>query len=271
MAKKIFVGNDNNIAKTPSKILVGNSSNVARKVTSIFVGNSSNQAVKVYPNSHGLPSAFQECEYVFNTGGTQYIDLGFKANSDTSILMDVMFTKSFPDVSSPMYNQPMFGVFKYGRSGEGYLLRQNTYYMYVYGNYVGVCFDGESKPGTFEYITRSLNRNKRYVLEIKNGSFIVNGSTIHTFRNTFGNTGANMLIFGGYVSQENQAFSLYKTPEGMQLYHFRAQNYDGTLIRDMYPCYMKSSSLNSGMYDLISTTFYGNSGSGYFDKGPNVE
>lgn len=273
MAKKIFVGNDNNIAKTPSKILVGNSSNIARKVTNIFVGNSSNQAVRVYPNSHGLPSAFQECEYIFNSGGTQYINLDFKASSDTSISMDVVFTKKLPS-SGSFRNNLMFGVYQQLRTSDGYMYFKSTYCMYgSYGsaNYIYLYFGGNGTQGSsHDTFSTTIQINKHYVIEMKNKHFLVNGNDKGSSTKTFSNTSANMLIFGGNLSEENQGFQIVKMQEGMQLYHFRAQAYDGTLIRDMYPCYMKSDSLIVGMYDLVSTTFYGNSGTGYFDKGPNV-
>lgn len=45
--------------------------------------------------------------------------------------------------------------------------------------------------------------------------------------------------------------------------------YEGTLIRDLYPCYRKSDNV-VGMYDIVNDQFYTNAGSGTFQKGADV-
>ena len=267
----IYAGNVSDKARLVTKVYAGSISDKARLVTKVYVGDSSNKAVMVYPNSHVLPSTFQECEYIFNTGGTQYINLGFNANSDTSISMDVEFRSgfygSFPDNS-------IFGVYQQLRTSDGYMYFKSTYYMYGsfgYPDRVYLDFGGNGTQGSnIDTFSTPITLYQRYIIEMKNKRFFVDGSSGGSSNQTFSNTSANMLIFGGNVAQENQGFQIIKMKEGMRLYHFRAQTYNGTLIRDMYPCYMKDNSLNAGMYDLVSKTFYGNSGTGYFDKGPNV-
>ena len=54
-----------------------------------------------------------------------------------------------------------------------------------------------------------------------------------------------------------------------RLYSFRVWQ-NKSMIRDMYPCYLKSDSQVVGMYDLIGNQFYGNDGTGIFYKGPDV-
>ena len=41
------------------------------------------------------------------------------------------------------------------------------------------------------------------------------------------------------------------------------------LAYNLIPCYRKSDNA-IGMYDTVSKTFYGNSGTGTFEKGPEV-
>lgn len=45
--------------------------------------------------------------------------------------------------------------------------------------------------------------------------------------------------------------------------------YNGAKIRELYPCYRKSDNV-IGMYDVVTDTFYTNSGSGTFTKGADV-
>ena len=63
---------------------------------------------------------------------------------------------------------------------------------------------------------------------------------------------------GGYKDARNP-YKLY----GLKIYN------NSTLVRHFVPCYRKSDNA-IGMYDMVSKTFYGNSGTGNFEKGPEV-
>ena len=88
---KTYVGNSSGVAKVPKKIYAGNSSNVAKAVKVVYCGNSSGKAVEVWRNST-LPSTYQKVEYIFNTGGKQYINTGILANSDTKVMLECEFS-----------------------------------------------------------------------------------------------------------------------------------------------------------------------------------
>ena len=54
----------------------------------------------------------------------------------------------------------------------------------------------------------------------------------------------------------------------MRLYSCKMYN-SNVLQRDFVPCYRKSDWV-IGLYDIVNNTFYTNSGSWTFTKGPNV-
>ena len=205
MAKKFFVGNDNNIAKIPSKILVGNSSNVAKKVTNIFIGDSSNKAVRVYPNSHGLPSAFQECEYIYNTGCTQYINTGVKPNSDTRVEID--FMKINQDTYSEHH---LFGCEIYNTSPA------KKYSTDIVDN-SPYCYFGNSSISL-----SGFSKNTRYTLVFNGngGRFTLNGVDKGTSQTTFTALSIPIYLFGYSMIAYNGTQETRILKDGVYLYHF---------------------------------------------------
>lgn len=252
MAKDFLIGNANNVAKKPSKILIGNSNNIAKQVKYIFAGNSSNQAVRVYPN-HLIPVEYQECEYIYNTGGTQRIDSGVKPNSDTTIIVDFTPT-SFP--TGDITRLAVFGVYaaQFVRFGLDATSSQNQFLAYF----------GQNSSYS---IAKNLSVNTRYLVEFNQpgGNFYVNGNLGYTSTYTFETINQNICLFGQFLPSGPAASSF----SFIQMHHFQVKQ-SNVLIRDMYPCYLKSDTQVVGMYDLIGGQFYGNSGTGTFYKGPDV-
>ena len=252
MSGKTYVGNSSNVAKILKKIYAGNSSNVAKAVKVVYCGNSSGKAVEVWRNST-LPSMYQKVEYIYNTGGTQYIDTGVKPNSDTTIIVDFTPT-SFP--SGTITRLAVFGL--YTSQSVRFALDANSTQ-----NQLEVYFGQNSSHS----IAKNLSVNTRYLVEYNKsgGKFYVNGTLGYTSTYTFGTINRNMLLFGQYVydSGNTPAFPF------IQMHHFQVKQ-SNVLIRDMYPCYLKSNTQTVGMYDLINGQFYSNSGTGIFYKGPDV-
>ena len=257
MAKEIFIGKTNNTAKKPSKILVGNSSNIAKEVKSIFVGNSSNQAVKVFPS---FPDIYQKCEYIFNSNGTQYINTGFKPNSDTTVICEVELSIRNPT--------------------RGYLFGCNNSYETTTSNRMNYFCDISSGSITFVYGrysgqtvgSKTAAVDTRYIIRynVSGGKFYINNDQLGTSTDTFPATySPNMLIFAMYSKSSSGNPYAQVSNQFMRLYHFQVLQ-NNAIVRDMYPCYLKSDPQTVGLYDIANNQYYGNSGSGIFYKGPDV-
>lgn len=246
MAKELFIGKTNNTAKKPSKILVGNSSNIAKEVKSIFVGNSSNKAVKVYPT---FPDIYQKVEYILNTNKTQWIDTNVDPNSDTRILLEMEIVSAFTSGDIEFTGR---------KSASGTSVDLRFYANHGYTLYM--IWDGNS--GSF---TPTLNTRYIFDWNRDRGSCYVNDTLLFTSTGTFTTQNLNFYLF---TLNDNGSQSDFYSLE-YRLYRFRAWQ-GNAMIRDMYPCYEKANTLNVGMYDVIGGRFYGNSGTGIFYKGPDV-
>ena len=254
MTKEFFIGKANNTAKKPSKILVGNSSNIAKEVKSIFVGNSSNKAVKVFPS---FPDTYQKVEYIFNTGGTQYINTGVKPNSNTTVYCECELSNRTPTTGY------IFGCY------NDYETSANRMWYYA-----------DALSGTIEYYygsnaalgrkTSAIDTRYKILVNVSGGEFYLNNESLGSSTVTFPSTySPNILIFAAYAKTTNSTPYASVSQQFMRLYHFQIKQ-DNILARDMYPCYLKSDTQTVGMYDLISGQFYANSGTGIFYKGPDV-
>ena len=75
-------------------------------------------------------------------------------------------------------------------------------------------------------------------------------------------TNANCCLFASMLNETTLR------PFAGKIYNAKIYNGD-SLVRDFVPCYRKEDNV-IGMYDLISNTFYTNSGTGDFEKGQDV-
>lgn len=87
----------------------------------------------------------------------------------------------------------------------------------------------------------------------------VNGTQIASWGQTLSTTNKPLMLFGG--SGANGA--------NVKLYYCKMRT-NGALQRYFIPCYRKSDNV-IGLYDLVTETFFTNSGTGTFTKGPNVD
>ena len=247
MAGKTYIGNSNNRSKQLLGAYYGNSNNKSKKVLKIYIGNSSNKSVKVFPS---FPDAYQKCEYIYNTNGTEWINTNIDPNSNTRILLEIELARTFTSGS----NIEFIGRQISGASAFlSYTANKGTYTCRM-------AWDGTN--GSF-----SPTNDTRYVFDWNRsgGSCYVNDSLLFTATGTFANQNQNFYLFATNINGSTSVSSsvLYR------LYRFQAWQ-DNALICEMYPCYEKANTLNVGMYDVIRESFYGNSGTGIFYKGPDV-
>ena len=184
----------------------------------------------------GLPSGYTALDYIEATG-TQYIDTNFKANQDTRIVCDIMWTG--------------------GMNGFGarQAVATRNFSVRVIGDnwQLGYGSDGGVATGTIaaksnEWQTVDINKNSLYV----DGEFSVSREYVSF-------TTPQTLALGAIKAGSSTPSMYYGTAKyrGCQIYD------NGTLVRDMIPC--KDPSGKIGMYDTVNAVFYGNAGTGEFE------
>lgn len=192
-----------------------------------------------------LPDAYQEVEYIESTG-TQYIDTGYKLNTDCAIEFDYYLTSG--ESFSP------FGSFD-GETTTGFTLYTK---------------DNHSRFGYFE-IGSGIGVTGNY-----NG-YISNQRTtaIYSKNGVYQNSNLVYSITTKYVASNFNCFLFCRNVGGVatglgaiRFYIFKIYDND-TLVRNFVPCYRKSDSV-IGMYDTVSGNFLTNAGSGTFLKGSDV-
>lgn len=248
---KTYAGNTSDESVIPKKIYAGDASNHSVPCKVAYCGDSNGKSVEVWRNT-SLPSTYQKVEYIFNTGGTQYINTGVKVNSDTRIFIDLQVKEySSYDVGAHY----MAGCSQSNANNflDLSISQGSIRLFYNWANSNGYISSGIQNR-------RSFNVNRDY-----DGKTYVNSTLLFSSTSTF-STVTNDYILFGYMSSGSVTIcqKVY-----FNLYSFKVWQ-RGAMIRDMYPCYLKSDTQVVGMYDLIGNQFYGNSGTGIFYKGPDV-
>ena len=194
--------------------------------------------------STNLPNGYTELEYIESTG-TQYINTGI--NSDQSI--QILMTAKFSEI--PTYNSWIFG----GRNANQY----NTiglFYFATSGPFLASDYNLPSYRATISGITVT---DWMYINNNANVCTINEKSVTHpnsSFQSNF-----PICIFANNTGGSISGFS--------KLYCSTAKIFKNSiLVRNFVPS--KNSSGEIGLFDLVSETFFGNSGSGTFVAGPEV-
>ncbi|GEM_PF-6241036 len=177
-----------------------------------------------------VPSDYQQVEYIESTG-TQYIDTGFKPNSNTKL------------------------EFKINFQGGGHFL------AYDKNNRYGFYYDGVN----FRYDRQTLMTNVGtfntgvdwYIEEYKGVKIGTSPNSLTTYATdtTSFSVNQNFCLFAMCYNTDNTPNWFSKA----KLYYFKMYN-NGTLIRDFVACYRKSDGV-AGMYDTVGKKFYTNANS----------
>lgn len=190
-----------------------------------------------------LPSEYQQVEYIESTGSA-YIDTGIIPNTNTKI-----------DIQFETIQRGNFGIIFGGE--ETY--KDNSFHLY---NSSGVFDIGFGSIATAFRTSIDYNSNIKYTLIMDKNGFDVNGAT-GTFPEPTISTTYSIYLFA--VHRET---NVLENNAQKRIYYCKLYN-NGTLVRDMIPCYRVSDNV-IGMYDLVSNTFFTNAGSGTFTKGANA-
>lgn len=250
----IYVGNDLEKAVQPSKIYVGDENDTARLVSKAYVGNLSNKAVQVWPKMK-WSDIYQKCEYLYNTGGTEYINLNKKPDSNTRAII----TMKFVSTSSSSYEY--YGISATGSWGIAYYFNGSLYNVRMRFNQSTGSATGNMI--TYKFGGTSLWNKHTYDFNHSGGYFYIDGTNRGQLQNTFSNMSENILLWkvgGGAGSFGRNA----------KAHIYSCKIYQGNnLIYDLVPCYRKND-LKPGMYDFANNYFHTNAGSGEFYRGPDV-
>lgn len=186
-----------------------------------------------------LPSEYQQVEYL-QCSGSQYINTGFNPTGASGVNIEL------GDITQ---NSCLFGAYNQAW-GVGFGMwcnadnRQDFWYHYISNTQIKV-----APPS-------------RFTMLFEKGTTYIDGVQVATVaEKTFTINYPLFLLAGNDRGSANSATTC-------KLY--QAQVYDnGTLVRNCWPCYRKSDS-TPGMYDLVTSTFYTNGGTGDFTVGGNV-
>lgn len=197
-------------------------------------------------NPHRLPVGYTPLAYIESTG-TQYIDTTCLGNSNTSIILDYIYTEL---VSSA-------GIIGTGRGGTTEPMNGFRFYYNGANKYYVSCnskLNASTLPSSPLYYA-----GERYhtLMNGSSGVITTNGSSV-----TVSSYGA-----GSDNTYSLMLFKAYSACCKAKLYKcIIIQN--GISVRDFIPA--KNSSGIIGLFDCISQTFFTNQGTGEFIAGPEV-
>lgn len=216
---------------------------VGESATSYIESLQNNYRIDLRDISPVLPREYQEVEYIEGTSN-QYIDTGFKPNQDTRVEMELISTANNTNF--------IFGARTTSITNSFTFLNLNTAFRTDYYN-VG---NGLNRTRGKRYLV-DKNKNVTTVTDVETSSTATVTATYRTVTPDI-----NAYLFSCHSSDA------VLTNAYMQLYWCKIYD-NGTLVRNYIPCYRISDN-KIGLYDLVNSEFYVNSGTSEFLKGENV-
>ena len=187
-----------------------------------------------------LPSGYTELEYIQGTG-TQYIDTGFIPDQNTRLVMDIE-----SDVT--------IGECHVAGARASMSSREYVLLIDAQGRW-------RSDYGTSQVLLSSAPRQGSIHID-KNGRNVSVGGVSATNSSQTFDAGYSLYLLAVNTAGSTTTFAKVRL--------IAAKVYDnGTLVRDLVPARRQSDSA-VGLYDTVTGTFFGNSGTGSFTAGPVV-
>ena len=190
-----------------------------------------------------IPVGFTEVEYI-QSNGTQYIDVGLKANGNTGL--DIIFSNSITN------DLPVLGSRTSWSSNSFSINWANGKYAFNYGNYA---------------LSQNLTTNvsidtNKHTASIRSGGVCKFDSWSYTFGNYTFTTPNNIVLF----ALDNNGTIVF-TQANINIYMCKI--YDGdVLVRNFVPC-LDNNNVPC-MYDKVEGKAYYNSGTGTFSYGRKI-
>ena len=212
--------------------------------------------MKISHETHNLPSAYKEVEYIESTG-TQYINVNqFKSTTSIQNYEINLSNNHIVEIDYQLTNNTqtrtgIFGSLKANTSIRyGALLSPSNHYLEFGYN------------TTYTQIS-GLPDTSRHKIKFDKNKVYFDGNLINTFTNSNFSIDKDPLL--GNFNHDNYTPALAK--------YFESKWYDenGNLIRHFIPCYRVSDN-KPGMIDIADShnDFYTNAGSGEFSKGYSI-
>jgi len=186
-----------------------------------------------------LPSDYQQVEYIYSSTKKEWIDTGV-----------IPTTKTVSQLKFRLSTQTGYVVYGYYTNSDATDYRLFITNSKVYFDVPG--FRLTSGTITPTGVIHEMELGNYYVKDIPSGETIVSGAG------------------KSFECDNTITLNSYNGTQIAAVYWYYVKIYEsGTLIRDLVPCYRKSDSV-AGMYDLVSGTFYTNSGTGEFLVGEDI-
>ena len=204
------------------------------------------------PNpAYVVPDGYTQLEYIQNTG-TQYIDTGILLNPLNGFEIDCKFSTLTSGV-----RQLMFGNHRTANeeSLNVELNSDNTLRYYASGD-VGT----STKASTGKIYNVHVEYNNSTKL-LRFSSELGSASATKSYTKAFT---LKMRLFLDNRDNPTETFG----SEKIRMYRYSV-SVGGTYIQNLIPC-KRNSDNTIGMYDLVSNTFFGNSGTGTFVAGAEI-
>ena len=183
-----------------------------------------------------LPSGYKRLRFI-QTSGAQYIDVGFKPNQNTRVVMDFEFTGTNT-------TNAIFG----GRNNN------------TVASFAIWAIDGQIRTDYgSEQSNISISPSGRLTIDKNKNVTTVGTKTVTQTASTFQST-ANLVLFS--VNRATDGVDTRMTVG--KLYSCRIYD-NGTLIRDFTP--VETNTGEIGLFDEYNSIFYGNDGTGSFEAG----
>lgn len=186
-----------------------------------------------------LPSGYTQLKYI-QSSGTQHLDLEFKPNQNTRVVVDMYF----PEQTAP---KAIFG----SRNGDTAAEDSFVFWM-ISTNAFRTDLDAEVLQIPVKPVGRFLIDKNKTSTRV-NGIEYSNSDAV--FQSNYNLALFTIIDVGGADTRKVTAW-LY----ACQVYD------DGVLIRDLVPAINSGGTV--GMYDVVNGVFYTNAGTGTFVAGP---
>ena len=204
------------------------------------------EAVELYNSEKGmfLPDDYIQLEYI-QSNGTQWIDVGVKANQNTKAEIKFEITGN--------------------ATGSNAVFGSRTSYTSNAFNVWSKCGNGNiganyCKAGAINS-TIAQAANVTYYITLEKNKLSVNGNVTTFTQNTNFTTPGNIYLFNIYGGDATSTGTSNRILIG-KVYSFKLYDSD-IIIRNMIPSRRKSDNV-IGMYDMVSRQFFTNSGTGSF-------
>ena len=199
-----------------------------------------------------LPEGFTQIEYIEGTG-TQYIDTGFYGTQNSGVYIKYALTDLTSNGSARVFGTRNgtlgTGAFAFITSKDGTSLPNDNFYIASNGS----ASQSTNIDANWHEVSCNIENDKKVYFD---------GNLIFTGSNTAYTSTAQASIFRTYNRTAYGAVATAKISI-LQIYE------NAVMVHNFIPC-RRDSDDELGMYDLVSDTFFTNSGTGTFIAGPDV-